>query len=87
MSPHRVSLDIVRPLVGMLTAINESEWQSLTPATLTGKSNFLRRVAKQVDVVAYRKTDRIPSTNMLKALGNSGRKINNRLESYSYERA
>jgi len=60
MSPHRVALDIVRPLVGMLTAINESEWQSLTPATLNGKSNFLRHVAKQVDVVAYRKSVRGP---------------------------
>ncbi len=60
MSQHRVALEIVRPMAGMLTAINESEWMSLTPSTLSGKSAFLRRVAKQVDVVAYRKSVRGP---------------------------
>ena len=60
MSQYQVSLDIVSPMEGMLTAINEQEWESLTPQTVSGISSFLRRVSHQVDVVSYRKSKRGP---------------------------
>jgi len=56
MSQYQVSLDIVNPMDGMLTAINEQEWATLTPQTPSGIAKFLRRVSRHVDVRAYRKS-------------------------------
>lgn len=60
MSQHRVALDIVRPMEGMLTAISEEEWARLTPSTLLGIAKFLRSVSQHVNVKRYRKSIRGP---------------------------
>jgi hypothetical protein len=60
MSQYRVALDIVKPMAGMLTAINNAEWNALTPQTPSGIADFLRRVSRQVNVRAYRKSVRGP---------------------------
>lgn len=58
MSQHQVALDIVSPMAGMLTAINEQEWIELTPQSRHGIATFLRRVSRHVNVPAYRKSVR-----------------------------
>ncbi len=60
MSQYQVALDIVQPMPGMETAINEKEWDELTPQTPSGIAKFLRRVSRHVDVRAYRKSVRGP---------------------------
>ncbi len=60
MSQYQVSLDSVSPMEGMLTAINEQEWTDLTPQDPGGIVTFLRRVSRNVDVRAYRKSIRGP---------------------------
>jgi hypothetical protein len=60
MSQYHVSLDIVSPMEGLLTAINEQEWADLTPPHPRGIATFLRHIARQVDVGAYRKSVRGP---------------------------
>lgn len=60
MSQYQVSLDIVSPMDGLLTAINEQEWAALTPRHPRGIARFLRRVSRAVDVRAYRKSVRGP---------------------------
>lgn len=58
MSQYQVALDIVSPMEGMLTAIDESEWSELTPQHGRGIAKFLRRVSRHVDVASYRKSVR-----------------------------
>jgi len=58
MSQYQVALDIVTPMEGMLTAIDESEWEALTPQDVVGVAKFLRRVSRHVDVASYRKSVR-----------------------------
>jgi hypothetical protein len=60
MSQYQVSLDIVAPMEGMLTAINEQEWTELTPQSPSRTAKFLRRVSRHVNVQAYRKSVRGP---------------------------
>lgn len=60
MSQYQVSLDIVSPMEGMLTAINEQEWADLTPSHPRGIATFLHRVGRQVNVRDYRKSVRGP---------------------------
>ena len=60
MSQYQVSIDIVSPMEGMLTAINEQEWDRLTPRSSSGLTAFLRRVSRSVDVRSYRKSVRGP---------------------------
>jgi hypothetical protein len=60
MSQYQVSIEIVSPMDGMLTAINEQEWADLTPQDPRGVATFLRRVSRQVPVRAYRKSVRGP---------------------------
>ena len=60
MSQYQISLDIVSPMKGMLTAINEQEWTELTPQSPSGTATFLRRVSRHVNVHAYRKSVRGP---------------------------
>lgn len=60
MSQYQVSLDIVSPMEGMLTATNEQEWAELTPQTHRGAVTFLRRVSRRVNVRGYRKSVRGP---------------------------
>ncbi len=60
MSQYQVSLDIVSPMDGMLTAITEQEWADLTPQSPSGIATFLRRVSRHVNVRAYRKSVRGP---------------------------
>lgn len=60
MSQYQVSLDIVSPMDGMLTAIDEEEWTASTPRHPRGIVTFLRRVSRHVDVSAYRKSVRGP---------------------------
>jgi hypothetical protein len=60
MSQYQVSIDIVSPMEGMLTAIDEQEWVDQTPQHPRGITTFLRRVSRQVSVRAYRKSVRGP---------------------------
>lgn len=60
MSQYQVSIDTVQPMGGMLTAINEEEWNHLTPQSPRGIANFLRRVSRSVNVKSYRKSVRGP---------------------------
>jgi hypothetical protein len=60
MSSYQMALDIVRPMEGMLTAISEAEWASLTPADPSGIATFLRQVGSRVKVKSYRKSQRGP---------------------------
>jgi hypothetical protein len=60
MSQYQVSIDIVSPMEGMLTAINEQEWDRLTPRSVSGLTAFLRLVSRSVDVRSYRKSVRGP---------------------------
>ncbi len=60
MSQYQVAIDTVGPMEGMLTAINEVEWNCLTPSTPRGLAAFLRVVSRQVNVKSYRKSARGP---------------------------
>lgn len=60
MSPYQVALDIVSPMEGMLTAINQEEWDNQVPHDPRGIAAFLRRVSRHVDVRSYRKSVRGP---------------------------
>jgi hypothetical protein len=60
MSQYQIALDIVRPLEGMLTAIDESQWCQLAPRTLPEQAAFLQRVSGHVPVASYRKSVRGP---------------------------
>lgn len=60
MSQYQVALDIVQPMQGMLTAINEEEWSQVVPHRLSGKAEFLRKISHNVDVGSYRKSKRGP---------------------------
>ena len=60
MSQYQVSLDTVKPMEGMLTVINEKEWNRLTPQSQSGIANLLRRVSRHVKVKSYRKSVRGP---------------------------
>ena len=60
MSQYQVSIDTVKPMEGMVTAINEEEWNCLTPQSQSGIANFLRRVSRRVNVKSYRKSVRGP---------------------------
>ena len=62
MSQYQISVNIVDPMPGMLTAINEEEWLELVPSTNKRLANFLRRVARSVDVKKYRVSVRGPKT-------------------------
>lgn len=60
MSQYQVALDIVSPMDGMLTAITDEEWNTLTPKRAHGIATFLRDVSRHVDVRSYRKSVRGP---------------------------
>lgn len=60
MSQYQVSVDIVSPMDGMLTAIDEQEWEELVPQDAKGMAKFLRHVSQQVDMRSYRKSVRGP---------------------------
>jgi hypothetical protein len=60
MSQYQVSIDTVKPMEGMLTAINEEEWNRLTPQSQNGIANFLRQVSRRVNAKSYRKSVRGP---------------------------
>ena len=66
MSQYQVSLDITSPMEGMLTAINEQEWDNQVPQDPRGTAKFLRRVSRHVDVRSYRKSVRGPKKPPLK---------------------
>jgi hypothetical protein len=58
MSQYQVALDVVSPMEGMLTAIDEREWIALTPQDASGLASFLRHTSGHVNVRAYRKSVR-----------------------------
>lgn len=60
MSQYQVALDVVAPMGGFLTAVDDAEWEALTPRDPAGLARFLRRVARHVDVASYRKSVRGP---------------------------
>ena len=60
MSQYQVALDIVSPMEGMLTAITDEEWATLTPQRADSIATFLRRVSRHVDMSTYRKSVRGP---------------------------
>jgi DDE family transposase len=60
MSQYQVAMDVVSPMQGMLTAIDQPEWAALTPQHPGGVATFLRRISRHVNVRAYRKSVRGP---------------------------
>lgn len=60
MSQYNVSIDIVSPMDGMVTAINQEEWAALTPPSIRGFARFLREVSRHVNMRSYRKAVRGP---------------------------
>jgi hypothetical protein len=60
MSQYNVSIDVVSPMEGMATAINEDEWATLVPSLVHAFADFLRTVSRRVDVRSYRKAVRGP---------------------------
>lgn len=60
MSELSVALEIERAMDGLVTAIDESEWDQAIRPTVKGRAKFLCRVAKHVDVRAHRKSVRGP---------------------------
>lgn len=60
MSQYQVAIDIVKPMEGMLTAIDDEEWEALTPRSTGGVATFLRQVSSHVKVKTYRKAVRGP---------------------------
>ena len=60
MSQYQVALEIVKPMEGMVTAINDEEWQRQTPHSTHGIAEFLRHVGSHVDVKSYCKSVRGP---------------------------
>lgn len=60
MSQYNVSIDVVSPMGGMVTAINEVEWAALVPTSPGAFAAFLRTVSRRVNVRAYRKAVRGP---------------------------
>lgn len=60
MSQYNVSIDIVSPMAGMVTAINEEEWAILVPCTPDEFAEFLRAISRRVAVRSYRKAVRGP---------------------------
>lgn len=60
MSQYQTSLDTVRPMDGLLTAIHEDEWSEVVPQDVAGTAEFLRQVARHVDPARYRKSRRGP---------------------------
>lgn len=60
MSQYQMALDIVRPMDGMVTAIDETEWAALIPSRLQYIADFLRRVSTHVPIKIYRKSHRGP---------------------------
>ena len=60
LSQFQVSKEITRPMEGMLTAIDEDEWEELVPSTTPEIARFLRDVSCNVTVKKYRKSVRSP---------------------------
>jgi hypothetical protein len=60
MSQYQVAIDIVSPMDGFLTAIDDQQWARLTPRELSGVADFLRDVSSHVNVKRYRKSVRGP---------------------------
>lgn len=60
MSQYNVSIDIVSPMEGMVTAIDEAEWAVLVPPSPRAFATFLRTISRRVNVRSYRKSVRGP---------------------------
>ena len=60
MSRYQMSVDIVAPMEGMLTAIDEDEWDRHTSQMPRVVARFLRQVGERVNVQSYRKSVRGP---------------------------
>lgn len=60
LSQYQVSKEITRPMEGMLTAIDEEEWNELTPDTPHEMATFLKDVSEHVPLKKYRKSVRGP---------------------------
>jgi GTP cyclohydrolase II len=66
MSQHQVARDIVVPMEGLLTAVDEEEWERLVPRSVAGVARFLRQVSSGVNVKRYRKSVRGPKKPAVK---------------------
>lgn len=60
MSQYNVSIDVVSPMEGLVTALDEEEWAALVPRSPRGFAAFLRAVSRRVNVRSYRKAVRGP---------------------------
>lgn len=60
LSHYSMSLEISRGTEGLLTAINDEEWEAWIPPTTRGKAGVLKRVARGVDLRRHRKSTRGP---------------------------
>lgn len=68
MSQHQMARDIVAPMDGLLTAIDEEEWKRLTPRPVVDLAKFLRHVSSRTKVKRYRKSVRGPKTPAVKRI-------------------
>lgn len=59
-SHYSVASEIAQSYDGLLVAINEKEWQQLTPTTLHERMRYAIKVAKQFDISRHRKAVRGP---------------------------
>ena len=60
LSHYLLSLDIERPMLGLLLAVPETKWRQRLPSTIPEFVTFLLRVSQHVDVRSYRKSRRGP---------------------------
>lgn len=60
MSQLAVALEISQAMDGLVTALPEDAWDQCVPANVAGRAAFLRQVSRQVNVGAYRKSQRGP---------------------------
>lgn len=60
LSHHKVAKAITKPMDGLLAAIPEPDWNNLVPRTTKDCVAFLFKVAKHVNIRAYRKSVRGP---------------------------
>lgn len=70
-SHHQVSVEVSRYTDGLLTAIEDSEWESRVPDGAGGMASQLRQISRTIDLRKYRKSRRGPKKK--KTIANPGR--------------
>lgn len=65
-SHFHVSKEISKFTEGMLVAIDEAMWDELLPGTTKGVAEFMRRIARSIDLKKYKKSRRGPKIKQAK---------------------